>query len=241
LTAPTDAHRGHPTRGGTLYAAATLTIAFVVLAILVALRWQPLGAFDTAADTALHPYVLQDPGLRRAVVAVTNAGSPVSVDVVTVIAAGLLLRAHRVAMAVYVVATRLLELAIETAAKHLIARPRPHFLDPVGHASSFSFPSGHTAGTAALCMSLIVVAHQLTRTRTSTAATLSRICAVLFVILAISAVGASRILLGVHYPSDVLGGGLLGIACALALAPITQCPRPGDPRAPSTATPSDRT
>ncbi|HZZ50703.1 MAG TPA: DUF4185 domain-containing protein [Pseudonocardia sp.] len=223
MTAPTEAHGGHPTRGGSLYAAATLTTVFVVLAILVALHWQPLAAFDPAADTALHPYVLRDPSLRRAVVAVTNAGSPVSVDVLTVIAAGLLLRARRVAMAVYVVATRLVELAIETAAKHLIARPRPQFVDPVSHASSFSFPSGHTAGTAALCMSLIVVVHQVTRTRTSAAATLGRIGAVLLVILAIGAVAASRVLLGVHYPSDVLGGALLGIACASGLAPLVDC------------------
>jgi undecaprenyl-diphosphatase len=188
-----------------------LLVGFLALAALVVLRWSPLMGADLRTDVALHAVMLRDSSLQTATVLVTNAGSPVSVNVITALVAGGLLLRRRIGAAVFLVSARLVELGAETAAKHLVARPRPILPDPIGHASSFSFPSGHTAGTAVLCTALLVLALPSCRRRAPWIALAT---------VAITAVAASRVLLGVHYPSDVLGGALLGVACALILRPL---------------------
>jgi undecaprenyl-diphosphatase len=188
-----------------------LLIAFLALAALVVLRWPPLVDRDLATDIALHAVVLREQVLLSAMVVVTNAGSPLSVNIIAALLAGVLLYRRQVGAALFLVAARLLELAAGTAAKNLIARPRPAWTDPVAHASSFSFPSGHTAGTAVLCTSLLVIALPTRRRRAPW---------IVLAGVAIASVAASRVLLGVHFPSDVLGGALLGIACALILRPL---------------------
>jgi membrane-associated phospholipid phosphatase len=88
--------------------------------------------------------------------------------------------------------------------KLLVGRHRPplHRLDRVtGH----SFPSGHTGQTAALCTVLLIEGLMLgAPRRLMYAATVAG--AVL-----IACVGFSRVYLGVHYPSDVAAGAMLGI------------------------------
>lgn len=94
--------------------------------------------------------------------------------------------------------------------KHLFGRARPKLFDMVGafhfddfslSASLASFPSGHTVTAFALALSLSFF---LPRWRWP-----------LFVLAAL--VGLSRIVLGQHYPSDVLAGALLGIGSTLLL------------------------
>jgi undecaprenyl-diphosphatase len=85
--------------------------------------------------------------------------------------------------------------------KHLLARPRPcHELQSVrllgDCLTSFSFPSGHAATSFAVAS---IIGHY------------SRRAAVPAFLLA-ALVAFSRIYVGVHYPSDVLGGAVLGCA-----------------------------
>jgi undecaprenyl-diphosphatase len=192
--------------------AVALLAAFLLLAVLVVLRWPPLVDRDLSTDLAVHAMVLRDRALLTTATIVTNAGSPVSVDIITALVAGWLLYRRRIGPAVYLVAARLVELVVETIAKHVVGRPRPALPDPIGHASSFSFPSGHTSGTAVLCAALVVLALQTSRRHAAAWVVLAGV--------AIVAVAASRVLLGVHYPSDVLGGALLGVACALITRPL---------------------
>lgn len=97
-----------------------------------------------------------------------------------------------------------LEVPLFVGLKHLIQRPRPAdaleslsaFIQP---ADRFSFPSGHTTAAFVMASLLSVFYPQVMA---------------LAVGLAVM-VGLSRVLLGVHYPSDILAGATLGVSCAM--------------------------
>lgn len=207
-------HRADRTRRLVL-STALLLIAFTVLAVVIASRWAPVMGFDDDTDIAAHTLVLNHPALVSAAVVATNAGSPLSIDILVGVAALGLLLTRRILVAAYLVLALVVDYGAETVVKHLLARPRPVWAHPLGHAAGFGFPSGHAGGTALLCASALILAAPRLAPR-------PRLYAVTLASLAIIAVSTSRVLLGVHYPSDVLGGTLLGIACALGTAPILQ-------------------
>jgi undecaprenyl-diphosphatase len=93
--------------------------------------------------------------------------------------------------------------ALSSLDKLLVARPRPpvHHLEAV---TSWSFPSGHTTETTAFCLALL-----LTFLATRPGRTLA-VLATLAAAAAVTAVALSRIYLGVHYPTDIAGGLVLG-------------------------------
>ncbi|OJY38461.1 phosphatase PAP2 family protein [Pseudonocardia sp. 73-21] len=191
---------------------AIAVVAFVMLGAAVVVGWEPLARLDGVAVLDAHADVLAHSWLLTVAVIVTDAGSPVAVDVVTAVAAVVLLLARRWRAAAFVVVARLLELGVETVVKDLVARPRPVLIDPVSHASSFSFPSGHAAGSAAVFGAvLVVVLGELSAARRAL-----RTSVVGLVVVFVAGVAASRVMLGVHYPSDVTGGVLLGIASLVA-------------------------
>ena len=109
--------------------------------------------------------------------------------------------------AVYVAAAGLLDISNE-GAKALVGRPRPNPLEP-GEAGSF--PSGHTVHSV-LYLGVVwsLVAPRLPERRHRQA------LAALFVV-GVLLTGLSRIYLGRHWPSDVLGGMLVGSVALWAL------------------------
>ncbi|HEY6159827.1 MAG TPA: phosphatase PAP2 family protein [Bacteroidia bacterium] len=99
-------------------------------------------------------------------------------------------------------ASLVLAAGITTGLKLIVDRPRPFVVYPFiikkGEAGSYSFPSGHTSGAFSVATSL------------SLAFPKWYVIAPSF--LWASAVGYSRMELGVHYPSDVLAGACIGAA-----------------------------
>ena len=95
--------------------------------------------------------------------------------------------------------------------KHLVARPRPWTevagLVPLVLEESFSFPSGHT--TAAFAFAGAMLFAPLKSGWGRTAAVVLAVC-----------MGLSRLYVGVHYPTDVLGGMLVGLGCAWLAAKL---------------------
>jgi undecaprenyl-diphosphatase len=97
--------------------------------------------------------------------------------------------------------------------KHLVSRARPTAFFRTS-ATGYSFPSGHTLNATCLALALAFVLWRLPWRRTM------KIVWTCALALYVACVGASRIVLGVHYPTDVLGGFLLGAAWATLLITV---------------------
>ncbi|MBN8814501.1 MAG: phosphatase PAP2 family protein [Sphingomonas sp.] len=100
---------------------------------------------------------------------------------------------------------------LSSVLKYAIGRPRPELVPHLAYVTDPSFPSGHSLGSAALYLTLALM---LAEDAKSWAA---RIAIVGFGALLVLLIGCSRVYLGVHWPSDVLGGWSFGAAWALAV------------------------
>lgn len=98
--------------------------------------------------------------------------------------------------------------ACSEALKAVYARPRPELVPHGSIVYSSSFPSGHSTLSAAVWLTLAVVLAGLTRRADSKALIFA------VAVLVLVGVGASRVYLGVHWPSDVLAGWSLGAGWA---------------------------
>jgi undecaprenyl-diphosphatase len=92
--------------------------------------------------------------------------------------------------------------------KLLFMRQRPRAFEWAAHASSSSFPSGHAMSAAIVYATIGYLAARLQRRKWARWLTLMTALALILLIC------ASRVYLGVHYPSDVLAGLVLGLAWA---------------------------
>lgn len=144
----------------------------------------------------------------------------VGMTVITVITAALLAWKKHTRAALFTLGVMIVTALVTTAVKVSIGRVRPEWQDTIQFLESKAFPSGHTSSSTAFAGVLIVLTMMLIR-RSS-----SRRAAVLASIAMAVVVGLDRVLLGRHYPSDVLAGSLLGAGVVLlALALFSPRPR----------------
>lgn len=89
--------------------------------------------------------------------------------------------------------------------KHYFERPRPHVFEWGTHALSSSFPSGHAMSATIVYTTVAYLAARLQKRVWERALTM------ILAALIILAISTSRVYLGVHYPSDVVAGMIIGI------------------------------
>lgn len=100
---------------------------------------------------------------------------------------------------------------IESGLKHWIGRPRPALVPHLVRVETTSFPSGHAMVSAAVYLTLALML------ASGVASRAGRVALVGFAVLLVVLIGLSRVFLGVHWPSDVLGGWCFGTVWALAV------------------------
>jgi undecaprenyl-diphosphatase len=139
---------------------------------------------------------------------ITWAGAPVAVFAVAMVLALVLYVQSKWSDAKFVALAIIAASVLDTPFKYLVHRPRPSESLVAAMPTSFSFPSGHVLFATAFYGSLAMV---LVKSRTTASSRMIWLCAGIIVAL----VTLSRLCLGVHYPSDVLGGLLSGLLCVL--------------------------
>jgi undecaprenyl-diphosphatase len=146
------------------------------------------------------------PGMMRDV---TALGSATLAIVFSVALVGWLLLTGRPGAAFFVVVAIAGASLLNDVLKDAFERERPTIVPHLMDSSSQSFPSGHTMISAVLYPTMAEIFGRLVRPRRL------RYYLMSLAILAAILVGFSRVYLGVHYPSDVIGGLCIGFAWAL--------------------------
>jgi undecaprenyl-diphosphatase len=177
-------------------------IALVVIWLLM-LLWGG-GPLDRAIYEAV--YVGNSPALVPIARVFTALGEPtVLIAASFVVALGLWLRGHRHLPLVFIAIT-MFGRAISELQKYWIARPRPDLETHLVVVKTSSFPSGHANSSMVFFLTLALALTADTRWQRT---------AVIGAIGLSILVGVSRVMLGVHWPSDVVGGWALGMLWVL--------------------------
>ncbi|MFG2295743.1 phosphatase PAP2 family protein [Streptomyces sp. NPDC048603] len=205
---------------GCLLLAAALTVA-------VLLRLPPLVRFDTGIAGTLHEHAVAHP----AVIAVSRVLSdwvwdPWTMRALLVAVCGWLWWRGERALAVRFLLTLVVAVVVQQTVKAAVGRDRPVWPDPVDSADYAAYPSGHALTATVVCGLLLWLAPD-SRWAWAVAA------------VSVLGVGFTRVYLGVHWPSDVLGGWLAGAVLVLAAlsgaardtpgGPLLRRPGSGDP------------
>jgi undecaprenyl-diphosphatase len=193
----------------TLFALATLLVALPFSYLLLQVTSKgPLTVTDTEVAESIHEVVSASDFLVWLSHAVSFLGSPLWFYVVIPAAAFFFFRRGDRRVALYLIATSALGGVIDTVVKVVVDRPRPELDDPITHAFGKSFPSGHTMGSTVSYGVLLLAFMPFIARRW-------RPVAIAGYLAIVAAIALSRLGLGVHFLSDVIGGFVLGLAWLL--------------------------
>ncbi|WP_392667625.1 phosphatase PAP2 family protein [Streptomyces sp. LN785] len=197
---------------GAVAVAAVMAVPFGLLVVLVEGRWAPLRRLDAGAANRLHQAAVAHPAWTTTLRLLSDrVWDPVTLRTAVALLTVWLLhrRAWRLAAwsAVTAVAGGLIGLLVKT----VVERARPSLENPVAQAPGFSFPSGHAMTATTSCAVVLLVL-------LPTVPRAWRPLCWCVALLSVIGVGFTRVALGVHWFSDVVGGWLLGLAVVTSTA-----------------------
>ncbi len=179
-------------------------VPVAVLGFVVRVGVPDVVRLDDAAIRAATPFA-QTHAAARSVLLALQAGfqPPVVNALVALVCLWAWRRRGLGTRALWAVVTVLIGWGLGNGVKLLVARARPVVEHAVDHAPGYSFPSGHATNTTVAAVVLLVLLWPRLRHRGRTAGVVLAAAAALLI-------GVDRVMLGAHFPSDVLGGYLLG-------------------------------
>ena len=164
---------------------------------------------DVAVVRAATDLTRDAPGLRRGLLVGAEVFQARWVNLAGLgLAAWVWLRFDLRRRVVWAVVTVLVAWGLGNLLKEVVRRARPVVDEAVAHAPGYSFPSGHSLNTAAAAITLTILVWPLLGPR-------GRAVVAAVATVAVVGTAADRVLLGVHYLSDVVAGVLLGAGVAL--------------------------
>ncbi|MFD4279117.1 phosphatase PAP2 family protein [Streptomyces cyaneofuscatus] len=196
-----------PRPAAALAAGTAVLTLFVVLLALVAAQWSPLMSLDRKVADALHRHAVADPGLVHVNRVLTDwFWDPWTMRALIAVAVVALWWRGARLLALWVAAASLLGSLLSQGVKAAVDRERPRWPDPVDSAHFAAFPSGH-AMTAVVSCGLLLWLLRLYGAGPALWAG-----AVAVAVVSVIGVAVTRVYLGVHWLTDVVGGTLLGVA-----------------------------
>ena len=187
--------------------AALAVLACAWLAMLL------LGQGPLDRSIAASLYAGSRPAFVIAARIFTFLGEPTVLVSAGVLLAGWLWLKGRTRFAIGLLLVIMIGRGLTEAQKYWVARARPEVEPHLVIVKTSSFPSGHAASSMIFYLTLALALVPPGRSRRLAAA-----AAVLLSLL----VGASRVMLGVHWPSDVIGGWSFGMLWVMVTLPATQ-------------------
>lgn len=158
--------------------------------------------WDTLTSSYLHLHALTHETARESMIALTNLAGRTALMIYTVAVLSVLVFMRQRRLAAIWLAVTFGGLKLVEMLKEYYTRPRPEFIEPIVRELSASMPSAHTTGATIVFGFLTYLLIRFTRR-------LGWMLAPLFGLF-IVAIGFSRLYLGAHWLSDVVGGWLLG-------------------------------
>lgn len=201
-------------------AAALFGLPTLLLLLLVKLEWGPLVSLDGDIARTTHRWAVADPALTRTSRILSDwVWDPWMMRALcAVVAVRLVVRGARW-LALWLMGTCLVASVVQQSLKAAVGRSRPVWPDPVDHAHYAAFPSGHAMTAAVVCGLLLWLL------RLHGAGPAPWRAGLALAVVSVVGVGVTRVWLGVHWATDVLGGWLLGgLTVALAVATYTRGP-----------------
>ena len=165
----------------------------------------PLTALDDSAARWLHIRIQGEDGVIAFMQAVSFTGKPIFLLFAIGIPGAWILYHGGKKLALFLAVTCIGGGIVDTIVKVGVGRPRPKVEEPIVEAFGNSFPSGHSMSAVVCYGALLLVLMPLMSNRVRNVAIAAYVVLVL-------AIGFSRLMLGVHFISDVIGGYVLGAA-----------------------------
>jgi membrane-associated phospholipid phosphatase len=191
-----------------------LPVAVLLIAGALFTAWAGDGFMDLAesvhakngalerVDASVHDWAV---GERTAdatlfFVTVSNIGGPAGVGIVLLAVGVIVAIRRRWSWLIYLAVTAGGGALLDLELKRYFARARPDVAEMLLRATGYSFPSGHAMGSAVAFGALSYLAFRTIKSWPARAAVIA------FLYTLVAAVALSRVYLGVHWISDVLGG-----------------------------------
>lgn len=205
-TPPVESPPGPAQSGTALRVIWVLAVCSALLLVLVAAEWPPLIGLDDDIAGTTHRWAVDEPGITHAMRILTDwVWDTWTMRLLcAVVVLWLWLRRGDRWTAVWLGATCLLGSLSQQVLKAAVDRARPVWPDPVDSAHYAAFPSGHAMTATFVCGLLVWLLHHYGASR------VPRRTATAVAAVSVAGVGVTRVWLGVHWATDVVGGWLLG-------------------------------